>query len=149
MSDKIIEALKRLDLTKDEHWTADGLPKVEALGIEGVKRADVTKAAPHFKRDNPVIETPAETKAQAEAQAAKAAQPTLEERHTAAKEKVDATYKVLHDAKKAHDAALQELDLLEREIMVETGRRNPQHGIMDYLAAQKKARAERIARKQA
>lgn len=144
MSEKIIEALKKLDPAADDHWTADGLPKVEALGIEGVKRADVTKAAPHFKRDNLVIDTPAVVKAAAEAAKPEPAKPSLDERRKVASDALAAATKVLKDATKAYDKALVELDDIEREAEVITGRHHEQQTIMDYLAAQKKLREEKV-----
>lgn len=143
MSEKIIEALKKLDPAADDQWTADGLPKVEALGIEGVKRADVTKAAPHFKRDNPTLDTPAVVKAAAEAQPP-APDKSLDERRKVASDALAAATKVLKDATKAYDKALVELDDIEREAEVITGRHHEQQTIMDYLAAQRKLREEKV-----
>ena len=70
-TEQIKEALLKLDVNNDELWTGDGLPKVEALSIPGIKRADITEAAPQFTRENPTIELPEgkqsdEDKAQAE-----------------------------------------------------------------------------------
>lgn len=62
MEDKILEALKKLDKSDDELWTKDGLPLLEALGIEGVTRKDVTAAAPDFNRvREPKVEVKAKT----------------------------------------------------------------------------------------
>lgn len=50
----IIDALALLDPARDEHWTTDGLPRVdvlsELLGGEKVTRQLVTEAAPEFTR---------------------------------------------------------------------------------------------------
>jgi hypothetical protein len=49
------QALKLLDPQNDEHWTAGGLPRVEALEqLTGTQlsRADVEAAAPDLKRSN-------------------------------------------------------------------------------------------------
>lgn len=52
----ILKALEQLDPAKDEHWTADGMPRVDVVagltGNEAVKRADITQAAPQFTREN-------------------------------------------------------------------------------------------------
>lgn len=52
---KIIEALRKLDPNNDDHWTSDGLPKLDAvegfLG-ESAARADISKVAPKFTRKN-------------------------------------------------------------------------------------------------
>lgn len=54
-------ALNRLNLANDEHWTVDGFPRLDALGIEGLRRADVNRAAPMFTRTHPSFETPEES----------------------------------------------------------------------------------------
>lgn len=58
----LIEALLDLDPENPNHWTADGLPKVDALrfstGNPALTRDDITSAAPLFTRDNRVLETP-------------------------------------------------------------------------------------------
>lgn len=51
---EIKEALEQLDVLDDDHWTTDGLPRVDAVeGILGrdVSRQDITDAAPGFNRD--------------------------------------------------------------------------------------------------
>ena len=49
------EALEALNPKHDDHWTADGMPRMDALhallGHEDVTRADVTNAAPDFTRE--------------------------------------------------------------------------------------------------
>lgn len=58
----LIEALVDLDPENPNHWTSDGLPKLDALkfatGNASLTRSDVTDAAPLFTRDNRVIEEP-------------------------------------------------------------------------------------------
>jgi len=60
MTEQIAAALLKLDVTNDDHWTADGQPKIEALrllaGSFGLKREDVTKTAPNFSRSNPSLD---------------------------------------------------------------------------------------------
>lgn len=62
MSDKtaaIIKALGQLDPANSDHWTNDGLPRLDAIkGVSGLKREDVTAAAPLFTKDNPSFEVP-------------------------------------------------------------------------------------------
>lgn len=59
MTEKITQALAKLDVGNDEHWTVDGQPKIEALRLVSgdflLKRDDVTKAAPNFSRTNPSL----------------------------------------------------------------------------------------------
>jgi hypothetical protein len=52
-------ALSKLDPNNDEQWTADGLPRIdalEALGLKGVTRGQVTAVAPTFTRFNTGME---------------------------------------------------------------------------------------------
>ena len=51
--DKILEALKQFMQDNDEHWTADGAPRIDVVeGFLGEKttRGEVSKAAPKFNR---------------------------------------------------------------------------------------------------
>lgn len=52
-------ALQTLDPTRDDQWTADGLPRVDvlqALGLKDVTRGQITHAAPTFTRFNTNLE---------------------------------------------------------------------------------------------
>lgn len=61
MKQKIIEALGKLDVNNDNHWTNDGLPKLEALKFSvgsNVTRDQVNEVAPGYTREHPFfIET--------------------------------------------------------------------------------------------
>lgn len=53
MKDAILKALEQLDPSNDEHWTAEGLPSLEAVGkVEGndLTRLDLTTHANGFSR---------------------------------------------------------------------------------------------------
>lgn len=56
MTQKILDALKALDVENSNHWTADGLPRLDTVKMQAsdqsITREDVEKAAPGFKRDN-------------------------------------------------------------------------------------------------
>ena len=56
MDDKILEALMKLDVNDDAHWTNDGLPRIniveDILGVRNIKRVTITNAAPTFNRDS-------------------------------------------------------------------------------------------------
>ncbi len=56
---KITDALAKLDVENDEHWTTEGAPLVavvsEIAGRE-VKRSEITEAAPQFSRSSPKLE---------------------------------------------------------------------------------------------
>lgn len=59
MTDKIQDALRKLDTTKDTHWTQDGLPAINIVkvlaGVSNVTRAEIEAAAPGFTRNSPVV----------------------------------------------------------------------------------------------
>lgn len=48
-------ALTKLDPSNDDHWTADGAPRIDAVveltGDKSIKRQDITNAAPKFNRE--------------------------------------------------------------------------------------------------
>lgn len=56
MSQKLIAALKQLDTNNDDHWTNDGLPRVDVVkqfsGVLMLNREDVARAWPGFHRGN-------------------------------------------------------------------------------------------------
>lgn len=60
MSQKLIEALTSLDTDNDDHWTQDGLPRLDVLKSltgESVTRSDISGVSKTFNRFNPVIES--------------------------------------------------------------------------------------------
>lgn len=63
MTDKIIKALRELDVNNDNHWTDAGLPRIETVrllaGNGSLSRDEVNAAAPGFNRQNPTLENPA------------------------------------------------------------------------------------------
>lgn len=62
---KILEALRKLDPNNDNHWTADGLPKMETVtflaGDSSITRHQVTETAPGFSRANLAALSPERT----------------------------------------------------------------------------------------
>lgn len=58
--DKLIAALGKLDVTKNEHWTAEGLPLINIVrvlaGDSSLTREQITAAAPHFTRTSAASE---------------------------------------------------------------------------------------------
>lgn len=55
MKQSILDALANVDPTNDEHWTADGVVRVDVVSElvgEDVTRADITAVAPKFNRKN-------------------------------------------------------------------------------------------------
>lgn len=59
MSQSIITALAKLDVTNENHWTAEGLPRLETVkllaGDNGITREQVQVAVPGFTRANPKL----------------------------------------------------------------------------------------------
>ena len=58
----ITAALKQLDPQNDNHWTDDGLPRVDTVKFfakdQTLTRDDITKAAPDFSRTVPLVDQP-------------------------------------------------------------------------------------------
>ncbi|AVJ51763.1 hypothetical protein Vid5_gp08 [Pantoea phage vB_PagS_Vid5] len=55
---KILDALNKLDSANDNHWTADGKPKVDTvkfLAGGAVTREDIDAVAPDYNRENRVV----------------------------------------------------------------------------------------------
>lgn len=67
---KIVSALTMLDHENDEHWTGGGLPDIATVasiaGIDSLKRADIEKASPDFKRRDRPVETKGKAKVEIE-----------------------------------------------------------------------------------
>jgi len=66
MSDKIatiVTALLALDTANDQHWTTDGLPRLETVKFlakdQSLTRDEVTAASPGFNRSNNEVNAPA------------------------------------------------------------------------------------------
>lgn len=58
MQNNILTALGKLDANNDNHWTSDGLPRLDTVKMlaadQSISRDDVTKAAPGFSRTQPL-----------------------------------------------------------------------------------------------
>lgn len=150
MKEKIIAALKGLDPRNSEHWTAEGLPALKALNIEGLKRSDVTEAAPHFTRDNPALTTPNDEiekekrdTAAKMAEDAKAKLGTIEEQKAALQVEIDRVQKVMVEARAEYVTLLEKMDVLVRHEQREGVARKPIHDIMDFIASQQKLREDK------
>lgn len=63
MKEKIQEALLKLDTSNENHWTQDGLPRLDTIKIlasdPSLTRETVSEAAPGFTRTNAVVAAPA------------------------------------------------------------------------------------------
>ncbi len=155
MKETIIAALKGLDPRNNDHWTAEGLPSLKAIGIEGVKRADVSSAAPHFTRDNPIVDTPAdvaektrEQELEEAAAKAKAQLGTIAEQKARLELIVQQRSKDLEDARKAYMAAVEDLDGLLRAEEAAGRSRKPIHDILEFVKSQREHREARAKARQ-
>lgn len=54
---EVLNALRELDDEDDEHWTEDGLPRVDVVAklLPGCTRQHIAAAAPKFNRSNPEL----------------------------------------------------------------------------------------------
>lgn len=95
-SKEIIETLSTLDPKDKDHWTADGQPRLDAVG-EGVTRAQIQAAAPQFNRANVVLPEPP------------APEPTVEEKQAALHAEKTVADAALSAAIKASEDALKEV----------------------------------------
>lgn len=63
MTQKIVDALKKLDVNNDNHWTADGLPRLDTVKMlaadQTITRDQVAAAAPGFSRSTAPTWAPA------------------------------------------------------------------------------------------
>jgi hypothetical protein len=97
---KLIEqALLKLDTNNDDHWTAEGLPRLDAVA-SGIRRAEVTAVAPHFTRQHPTLELPEAIRKRRKAEA-ELAEVERQKAELAAREKA---------AKKEHDEVIAATD---------------------------------------
>lgn len=148
MNEKIIAALKLLDVANDAHWTTDGSPRLSALKIDGVTREQVAAVAPQFTRTNPVIDTPAVVAEKVEAVRAKEAD-TPENRRRELEAELKLAQKEVEDtaaaARKANDEyrkASAKVDEITRMISAYDESRAGQQDIMDYIAKSNARRME-------
>lgn len=74
---KVVEALGKLDPTNDNHWTADGLPRIDTVrmfaGNQALTREAITAAIPNFSRQISAAATGKPAVAQATAPVAETA----------------------------------------------------------------------------
>jgi len=60
MSQKIRDALAKLDTANEGHWTSEGMPRLDVMKDlvgQAVSRADITSAAKSFTRKTPNLDT--------------------------------------------------------------------------------------------
>ena len=160
---KILEALAKLDVANDNHWTGDGLPRIDTVkmlvGNPGLGRDDITKVAPDFSRQNPVVpgtETVVIQAASVVAQPVVAqpvadenAQAELKEQIEAAMKVVDAAMGDVDSAQKALREAQNKLDDLITLRESSAGTETNMDAIQSYLKSQQGILVDRARRTRA
>lgn len=168
----ILDALLALDVGNDEHWTADGLPRMDAVealtGEKGITRQQVTAAKPGFSR---AIAITAQEEGEGELEQESGGEPATDAPEEAEQEQVeDAGQPEAAAAKKALTKAQAELEKLRKvsleaeakfaakskevdrllaeneKIDAETGANSTSAAIRGYLNQQQKNLQERARR---
>lgn len=146
----IKDALSKLDATNDEHWTADGLPRLDVVGgLAGgqVKRQDVTNARPGFTRESaaesndtqPTVETAVEPVGEA----------PLSELELLEKKAEELAKELVHAQRETERWRSEAAKLSNEAFVVDTQisrlrARQPNHdtkNVRDYIKAQNETRA--------
>lgn len=166
----ILAALAKLDPENDQHWTADGAPRIDAVtDLVGapVTRAQIVNAAPKFTRDNREGltaggEEPAAEQSGAEVvtealaknpEAVKAAVAGAERMRPETRRflEIDEELKQLHEQKGAIDNRMAELSREQARLQrfAPSGHvydhKADQAARMEFIRAQNAQRAERVA----
>lgn len=159
---KILDALASLDSKNDNHWTDDGMPRMETLkflvGDQMLTREAVTAAAPGFSRVSPslapvVVVAPVErnddaqpgrsTEQQAEQEEAKSRIATA---LATARTKLDAARSRKAEADQEHAQALKEVDSLIEANEKAGGNETLATTLNGYFNRQQQLIGERTAR---
>ena len=147
--EKILEVLRSLDPQDDNHWTDEGMPKLEVVqnlaGDEEITREMITEAAPLFSRVNP-LETPDNVSTDAPEEPDPAETETKIE--IATKEATDAD-KEVQAAMDKRSAAEKKRDhlLTEREKSSEPLHVQNQKEIQRFIKSQNQQRVDRAERR--
>lgn len=157
----VLDAVRQLDITNDDYWTADGLPATSAVSMvmgRNVTRRDINLAAPGITRmklsedPNAAPTAPAsapEESAAPEPAPADAPVATTDEL-TAAREVLAAEELKLHELKAAADAAAAAAVAQARRVSAATATvrrattpQASQSAVIDYLRSEREQRAAR------
>lgn len=151
---EISEALELLEPLNDEHWTTDGLPRVDIvadlIGDDKLKRADIMKAAPDFVRPvsdskETIVEDVDTDQTGVEAVEALSYEDQLAVEYST----LNAEQATLH---KQINALTQELKGVTAKahrvagLMQRMRKQSPNKDIQDFLATQAKVREEKAER---
>lgn len=162
---KILKALDELKIDNDNHWTAEGLPRLETVrflaGDQSISRDDITKAAPEFSRQNLVngqtLNAVEKQEPQSSKQAplqealldpAKLTADKLGEAIAKEQEKLTTIKNYLEQARIAYDQQQKVVDDLINAQHSSEANQNPAYTIQSYLQSELK-KAEMEAEKRA
>lgn len=172
MNDKIKEALAKLDIDNDDHWTTEGLPRLDVMkdlvGV-AVSRADITAAAKGFSRKTPNLENEKpeltgsgeqadeEASTVAETQDGETTEETETEEVTEVEEgsdeaieaEVAAARKNLDEANARYKAAVEAMDVVIMRRSKEANRETQASTVKAFQESQRKQREKAVARQRA
>lgn len=172
MNDKIKEALAKLDIDNDDHWTTEGLPRLDVMkdlvGV-AVSRADITAAAKGFSRKTPNLENEKpeltgsgeqadeEASTVAETQDGETTEETETEEVTKVEEgsdeaveaEVAAARKNLDEANARYKAAVEAMDVVIMRRSKEANRETQASTVKAFQESQRKQREKAVARQRA
>lgn len=151
MNEQLIKALAELDPANDEHWTRDGLPRVDAVaalsGLTGLKRGDLEAAAPGFSRESPQFAeigagngqtSPSELDTDSQISAWQARRDDLKRQIAESRREREAAHR--------RELEMQaELDQLTLKIESAVPAPKPQEIIQTYIKSENELRAQRVA----
>lgn len=147
---KILEVLSKLDTNNDNHWTADGLPRIETVrmlsGDQSITREQITAEAPDFSRSAAVLPGSEDTKPETQTEAAQAEVVDYSDAIKKAQAEVGRLTEIKNEVEAALAKATKDLDdlidLQNAEGPVET----TDTAIQGYLASQRAVLEDRARR---
>jgi hypothetical protein len=158
---KILDALVALDVDNDDHWTAEGLPRLDVMkglcGGGAVTRTEVTAANPEFTREVMRANTEEPETEEPETEEPETEEPETEEPETeevteeetvaasldkaVVQKELDEARDELNKAKRRYDKAVLTMDTIIEQEAEEFGDRPLAEDIKAYQNSQKKQRA--------
>lgn len=170
MLDKIKEALAKLDVNNDDHWTGDGLPRLDVMKDllgEAVTRADVTSAVKGFSRKTPEALNPEPTidegnnpestgsgevvvdegEVVAESETVEEVEEVSDNEEALIEKELEEATKVLQAAQKRHRDAVAAMDVVIAQREAKAAGRTTAHDIKEYQKSQAMQRARAAERR--
>jgi len=154
MNANIIEALSKLDVTNDNHWTEQGLPRIETVkfltGDTSITRDAINAAIPGFNRNNvsltlveaQVVETQDTSVIIKDAEI----EPTLQDQFEAQQEYLEILIQQQSELNKEILEQTYKVHGLATEIQKVSVEKTSQEAIQSYLQSQQGVLQERGAR---